>query len=119
MAYTVQVKGLRELTRSLKAADTGLAAAMKGELKEVGEPVRADAQSRAHWTAVGPYKVIVYARGDVRVRQSKNKVTGLRGDFGALQMREALVPALEAHEGEIIDRFGDVVDRVNAAAGLL
>lgn len=115
--FTITVEGLRELQAKLKKADGAVAKDLKDELKKLGDIVRADAQPRAHWTAVGPYKTIVKQK-EVVVRQSKGKVTGLRGDFGALQMREALEPALAAKSGEIQSGMEDMCNRLVSEAGL-
>jgi hypothetical protein len=119
MHGTIQVKGLREFTRALKKADSGLVKAMKSELKEAMEPVRLEAESRgARYAQIGPYKIVPYGSGNVFVRQGMNTVTGRRPDFGALQMRRVLIPALVSKEGEILEAFEDVVENVNRRAGL-
>jgi len=60
-------------------------------------------------TASG-YRVSVSGRG-VFVRQSRRKTTGLRPDFGALQLREALEPALERNESQVFREVERAIDR--------
>lgn len=39
-------------------------------------------------------------------------MTGRRGDYGALQMRKALLPALAENEQEVVEAFEDAMDKV-------
>jgi len=53
-----------------------------------------------------------YVRGQgstVQVEQSLRKTTGLRPDWGALQMTEALLPARDEKLDEVADRIEDGV----------
>lgn len=120
MATGVRVKGLRELQRDIGRVDKQLRSELGKELKKLAEPVAADASRRVarfgEKTAAG----IVAGRrgGGAVVRQRLRKVTGKRGDFGALQMRTALIPALEAHEEEVVHGVEDLLDRLTSEAGL-
>lgn len=75
---------------------------MRHAFKEVGDIVRSDAAQRFSQydarTAAG-FKVKVRQRG-ISVEQTIGKTTGLRPDFGRLQMRRGLVPALKDKEQE-------------------
>ncbi len=54
----------------------------------------------ARYAGIGKFRTSV-RQGVVAVQQSARKVTGLRGDFGALQMRKALIPASQSKLDEI------------------
>lgn len=99
---TVKVKGLREFVRDVNKADKEVGKELKNELKKLAEPVAQEAQSLGErYAGIGPFKTGL--RGGVAVvRQSKGTRTGLRGDFGALQMRTVLEPALEARQDEVL-----------------
>jgi hypothetical protein len=116
--FTVRIQGLRECQRAFKAAEGDLDKEMRAELRKLGEIVVSAADAKgSRYNQIGPYKPVV-TQSAVLVRQSKGTVTGKRGDFGSLQMRTVLVPALEEKHDEIVSGFDDVVDHVVAAAGL-
>jgi hypothetical protein len=116
--FTVRVEGLREFQRAAKKAEGDLDKQLRAELKEIGDIVVQAADARgSRYTGIGPYKPVVQQRA-VLVRQSKNKVTGRRGDFGGLQMRNVLIPALGEKEGEITEAFEEMLDRLVASSGL-
>lgn len=116
--FTVRVDGLVALMAALKAAEGNLDTIWKQELRQAGDIVKGDATGRgARYSGIGPYRTVVRARG-VSVEQSAGKVTGLRGDFGALQMRNVLEPALDANAGEVNAAVEKGLDRVISSAGL-
>ena len=92
---------------------------LRPALKKAAEPVRAEAASRfARYdprSAAG-YKVRVRARG-VAVEQSLKRTTGLHPQFGSLQMRQALLPALAEKGDAVRDEIGVMVDMVGIKAG--
>ncbi len=115
---TIRVTGLREFQSKLKKADSSLSKDVKAELKKLGDIVTDDAQTRgSRYQGIGAYKPIVQQKA-VLVRQSANKVTGLRGDFGALQMRNVLEPALAANEDEVESGFERMLDMLISRSGL-
>jgi hypothetical protein len=88
---------LSEFQRSLKSADKATKKKVRERLKKVGDIVREDAQgkfSAVDVRSASRYRVRVRARG-ISVEQSLRKTTGKHPTYGALQMRRALVPALE------------------------
>jgi hypothetical protein len=104
--------------KKLIAASKFLVPAEKKEVRAAfarsGEIVRADAATRfraysAH-SAAG-YRVRVRQRG-VEVDQSLKKTTGLHPEWGALQMRKALLPSLYAKQTEIEAEFEKALDEV-------
>jgi hypothetical protein len=116
--YSVQVEGLKELQRALKKADGDLDSDVKDELKRLGQMVVEDATGRgARYTGIGPYKPIVKQK-EVLIRQSKGKVTGQRGDFGSLQMRNVLEPALDAKSGDVERGLENMLEKLLARADL-
>lgn len=83
------------------------------ELKEAAEPVAATARtlvSRYRGAKTSTIKPHVTMNA-VAVRQNARKVTSERPDFGALQMRNAFIPALEQHSGRIISQLEEATDR--------
>jgi hypothetical protein len=48
------------------------------------------------------------------VEQSLRKVTGLRPDWGATQMRKGLLPALSSKQNEVEAEFEKALDVVSA-----
>lgn len=109
-----RIKGLRETQAAFRKADKQLAKNLRAELKKAGEIVQTDAITRfsdIDANSAAGFKVRVRARG-VKVEQSKGRVTGLRGDYGALQMRKALLPALESKRGEVEHQLEDMLDKI-------
>lgn len=111
---TVRVKGLKELNRAINRADKESKKLMKDRFKQVGEIVASDGRSRFSRIDSGSaagFKTKALTKG-VKVEQSRRKVTGKRGDYGALQMRTALVPALQAKRDDVIDELNRALDDV-------
>jgi hypothetical protein len=110
MAGAVRVEGLRELQRSFNKIDRALVKELGTELKKVAEPVASTARQRVTRFTGASVSTIRTTRSGltVYVTQGARKVTGRRGDFGSLQYREVLTPALLEHQDEIkqgVDRF--------------
>ncbi len=98
----------KDLTRDLRA-----------ELREAGDIVRDESRSR--FSGISPrsaagYRTVVRARG-VAVEQRLGRTTGARPDFGALQLRRALNPALEAKTGEVERQLEGMLDRLGSRNG--
>lgn len=116
---TVRVTGLRETLSALNKINREAAKTVRNELKTAAEPVAATAREKlsrypgASVKTIGPRAV---TRG-VYVTQRARKVTGLRGDFGALQMRRVLIPALAEHEDSIVKEVDDALSRLARSAG--
>ena len=107
---TVKIHGLRELNRALnnlERKDLGR------ELKEAAEPVVSSAKGKVTRFQGASVGTIRAKRTGLRVfvEQSKAKVTGQRGDFGSLQMRTVLEPALQENEGEVLGKVERALDR--------
>ena len=111
---TLRVKGYREFLAATARADRESKLYVRDTFRQVGESVRADATARfspvSHRSASG-YKVSVRQRG-IAVEQSLRKTTGTRADYGSLQMRRALFPALVANEDNLMRDLDSALDRV-------
>lgn len=116
---TVRVEGLRELQRAFKNSDRELAKQLTRELKDAADIVRQDAVAR--FMRISPASAAGFrprARiGNAAVEQSRKRTTGKRGDFGALQMNVALLPALQSKQDEVIDHIDAMLDRIGKAEG--
>lgn len=114
MADSVKVKGYREFLRACDRADKQTKREVRKTFREVGDIVRDDARERfsglSERTAAG-FRTVVRQRG-VSVEQKLRKTTGLRPDWGAIQMRKALLPALNSKERQVVREFEQAMDRV-------
>lgn len=111
---TLVVSGYTDLLRAFAQADKNTKKFLRQTFAEVGKVVRTDASWRfdkfSSRSAAG-YRVYVRQRG-VGVEQSLRKTTGKRPDYGALQMRDALIPALEGKKNTIEHKFEEAIDKV-------
>lgn len=111
---TVVVKGYTELIQAFARADAQVNSGMRKVLKDVGEIVRADAAARfSNYDArsAAGYRTVVSQKG-VDVRQSIRATTHDHPEYGALQMRKAFLPALDAKRGQVEGAFESFLDRV-------
>jgi hypothetical protein len=120
---TVAVRGLTELIRDFKNLDKPTARRLRESLRHAGDVVKDDAAARfsrySSKSAAG-YRTRVRQRG-VAVAQTLRKTTGTHPEFGALQMRKALLPALYAHEADLerdLERALDQISREFEARGV-
>jgi hypothetical protein len=104
VAVTVRVYGLRELNAKLSEYDALLRTQLGDDLKEAAQPVAEDTKDKvSRYQGVSLSTIRTRRRGlRIWVEQGARKVTGLRGDFGALQMRKGLIPALEENRDDIL-----------------
>lgn len=111
---TLQVKGYTDFQRALRAAEKDDRLAVRGVFRHVGDQVKRDAVQEVNpvdaKSAAG-YRTYVRQRG-VGVEQSLRKTTGLHPEWGAWQMRHALVPALQANEEDTKRRIELALDQV-------
>jgi hypothetical protein len=111
---TVRVKGYRELLRACDRAGPESKKEVRGALRAAGEIVRVDATDR--FSSVDPrsargYRVRVRQTG-VAVEQSLRRTTGLHPEFGRLQMRDALIPALETKADDVVREIDKALETV-------
>jgi hypothetical protein len=102
-----------------KEVDPQSSARMRGEFKAAAEPVASSARekiSRFEGASLATIHPVATARG-IFVVQDARKVSGLRGDFGNLQLRTGLEPALEENKELVLRRIEHALDRVGLEAG--
>jgi hypothetical protein len=113
---TFSVNGYKELVAASRLLVPEERKAVRTAFAGAGELVRADAVPRlakySTRSAAG-LRVRVRQRG-VEVEQSLRKTTGVHPQFGALQMRKALLPALYRKQDEIVAEFDKALDEVSA-----
>jgi hypothetical protein len=120
VTQAIRIVGLEELDRSLKQMRKEVLKQLRPQLRKAGELVRAEGQtlfSRIDSRSAAGYRVRVRQRG-VAVEQTLPRVTGLRGDYGALQMNVGLLPALASKEAEVVEMIDQMVDDASANADL-
>jgi hypothetical protein len=113
-AATVRVTNYRETMRALARSDAASRKAVRAEFRHVGDLVKQDAAqrfSRYDAKSAAGYRTRVRQRG-IAVEQSLRRTTGRHPEFGALQMRRALVPALESNEEGTVRALEEALDRV-------
>ena len=116
---TVRVKGLRELQRAFGKISKDLKKETRDELRAVGNLVTEEARSRFmryDARSASGFKTRVRQK-EVTTEQSRRRTTGKRPDYGALQMRRALLPALAEKEDEVVDRLDKMLGRLGNDAG--
>lgn len=108
-AETIRVKGYKEAARALGRVNKDAKLALFKGLRDAAEPIAQDARSRlARYQGLQTSTIRPSARvTGVFVVQRAKKRTGLRPDFGSLQMRAGLIPALAEHGDDIIDEVED------------
>lgn len=120
MAEIVRLRGLREFQRAISKASKESRKYVRDGLKEAARPVVESVKAKeGHWpgASIGTIGPKVTTRG-VFVTQRARKVTGLRSDFGALQMTQAFIPALDENEDETVRQVERALDRMLDAARL-
>jgi hypothetical protein len=111
---TVRVEGYREFLRAVDRADQESKRLVRETFRAVGDAVRRQAVARFVSVDVGTaagFQATITQKG-VAVYQTRQKVTGKRGDYGALQMRKALVPARASQREETERAFERAMDIV-------
>lgn len=109
-----EVKGYREFMRACSKAPKDTRTEVRAAFRVVGDIVRTDAASRlASLSAKSAAGLRTRVRQTgVSVEQSARKTTGKRPDWGATQMKEALLPAVVSKEHEVVDAMEDAIDTV-------
>lgn len=110
---TVRVNGLRSMLKVTDQMPNDIKRGVRAELRKVAEPVRAEATALFVGTVGKPgatkYGISVRAVGTVSVEQRLRRTTGLHPEFGALQMRRALLPALDHNEDNVVRAMDSVI----------
>lgn len=121
---TVRVEGLRDLQRAFKAADSAVHRGFRSTLREVAEPVRADAELLAvsgirrigvPWSRmrVGVTTTSVYVAPRQRGKASRANRNIRRPNLADLLMNRAMEPALDHNRASVVEG----VDRLLAEVG--
>jgi hypothetical protein len=116
---TVRVRGLAETQRALRKVNKEAAKEVRDALKTAAGPVVSTAKLKlgvypgASVGTIGP-KVTMRS---VFVTQRARKVTGLRPDFGRLQMTHVLEPALDEHVDDVVDEVEDALENLGRREG--
>lgn len=113
---TLVVHGYRDLIRGLATADRDSKRKIRGVFREVGDTVRTDAAARfapVNARSAAGYRTRVRQRG-IAVEQSLRKTSGLHPEYGSLQMRQALLPALMSNVDEMERAMERAMDTVAA-----
>lgn len=103
---TIRVRGYKETARALQRVNKGAKLALYSGLRDAAEPIAADARTRlAGYPGLKTSSIRprVGLRG-VYITQDAKKVTGLRPDFGSLQMRVGLLPAAYGRQDDIVQK---------------
>ena len=119
---TLRVEGLRELQRAFSVADKTLAKELRSRLRDVAEPVRAEAERLAlqeisrigiPWSRmrIGVTRSLVYVAPVERGRRSRHR----RPNLADLLMGRAMSPALEANQDRVVHEFEELLDDVGRA----
>lgn len=118
-AVVISVEGWREVDRALRKVDRDKDREFRAEFAKAGEIVAEDSRSKIARYAGARTEQIkskAIAKG-VFVVQNASKVTGARGDFGALQMRHLITSRAE-HVDETREALEDALDRLITRNGL-
>jgi hypothetical protein len=118
----VRVRGYRELVKAFDGAEKQVRRDFKAELRDVAEPVRAEAALLAataipriglKWSRmrVGVTSRVVYVAPTSR---STRDPARKRPNLAPLLMGRAMEPALQHHQDEIVGRVDRFLDRVGA-----
>jgi len=108
------VKGYREFVRACDRAGKDSKREVRSALREVGDVVRVEAQRRfdsIDARSAAGFRTRVSVRG-VSVIQSLRKTTGRHPEWGDVQMRKALLPAVRVKEREIDQQMDKATDRI-------
>lgn len=120
----VAVKGLHELQAALAHADKQTRLGVRGELRQVAEPVQRGAEQLAQSTIrrigprwskmrVGITRDLVYVAPRQRgVKNRRAQDPRRRPNLAQLLMDRAMQPALDQHASEIEGRFENLLDTV-------
>lgn len=112
---TIRVKGLSGLIRAADASTKEAKKLVRDRLRKVAEPVLADARtklSRYDQRSASHLGISVRRVGTVSVEQRLRRTTGAHPQFGALQMTQVLMPALDENAHRIEREFEDALDDI-------
>lgn len=107
MSAVIEYEGLHELVQALRTVESSILPQLVKDMRQVGDVVRDEARRRFEHvsakTAAGfDTRVRLGSGALVVVGQSLRKTSGKRPDYGARQMRDALLPARAAKHDEAV-----------------
>lgn len=118
MSDALEIGGLRDLQRTFRELEPALAKALRAELKDVGEPVRAAAQVDAlrDITNIGPVWSLMRigtspSKGIYVAPKSRNKGGSKRPNLAGL-LEKAMDDAVEEKAPEVFARMELTVNRL-------
>jgi hypothetical protein len=115
---TIQVRGLRELSRAFKVADSDIRRDLRAALQSAAEPVRMDAERLAvseitrigiPWSRmrVGVTQSSVYVAPNERGRRTRGRRR--RPNLAPLLLGRAMEPALDRNRARVIREVEDTL----------
>lgn len=118
MAGAVKVRGLAEVDKAFREMEKDASKELRKSLVEVARPVAETAQrSLSRYQGASTRTIVprAAARGAFVTQRAKKK-TGLRGDFGSLQMR-LLAAALDENEKHVMEGAERAMDALSRRHG--
>lgn len=122
-ANTVRVHGLREMSRAFARADKDLKKDLRGTLRDIAEPVRREAATRAvrEITNIGSdwsqMRTGVTNTGAYVAPRRRRRGGSPRPNLASLLMDRAMQPALDANADKVESAVGDMLDDICARWG--
>ena len=122
----VQVEGLRQLQRAFRAADRTLHLELRSALRDVAEPVRADAERLAvsaipriglPWSRmrIGVTQRAVYVAPKQRGVKTRGWDPRRRPNFADLMVDRVMDPTRERNQARVLEAMEDMLDTVGKA----
>lgn len=109
---TVRVRGLKQLQRDFRRISKDLTREVRNGLRKAADPVRQEATAlftpNSADSASG-YRIVVRQRG-VALEQSRRRTTGKRPDYAKLQFAQAMAPAVESKQNDVVKGLEDALD---------
>lgn len=119
-AVSIKVHGLRELNSALKHYNKELKKELEVDLRLAAQTVADEARklfaSYDEKSAAG-FRPRIRGLGRVVVEQRRGRTTGFHPDYGALQMRRALLPALARKQEEVVKSLERMLDDLGHREG--
>lgn len=112
MQVRVNQRGIKELLARTDKLDRKTKMMVRDGLRDAAEPIRLSAVRKFSAYDVRTaqnYRTVVRRTGVIRVEQRLGKTTGRRGDFGRLQMRKGLIPAMTEQHAAAMQKVRAVV----------
>jgi hypothetical protein len=121
MADTIEVRfeGVAETVAAFNELGSSAKRTVQTGLKKAAEPVAASARQKiSRYRGASLSTIVPRSAGmSVFVTQRAREVTGIRGDYGELQMTRGMIPALEENEGAVVAAVDAALDDLISDAG--